>query len=316
MDNYTLRDVTFVIVQFYACATVYLTTQAARTSLLISLLAGALVSLAVTEWTPSVFSTMVVPFLVGSLPGLCLGEILLTVFDRFESRADAASTDAAHAGGSASLAGCCHVTETMRLAPVTFMAGVVIQLCLLILPLAVSSEALPWVVFLHAGLLLVLNVGIGLVLRRIHLVYARAWIMFGLLTTVGCGIMLCGVAFTSIFWAFVIYIFVVFITGLAAFVAAPFTSADVRAAMTNVAHSANGYGHEPAAPSAPVSAMPSISSGGGGGYDRVSSGPAAYVPLPDSPAAYALTNDGKTDHAERSVLNFFSFFNAANTSHQ
>jgi hypothetical protein len=230
MDAYMVRDVTFIVVQFYACATLHLSTQASRLALLASVLAGAFLSLIVSEWTPTIFSAIIIPVLLGALPGLVLGEILLTVFDRFAAQHEVEVQLPSR--GRALM--CCQSTEIMRVAPVTLVAGVLAQLLLFILPLSVTSTALQWVVFLYASILLVLNMTVALVLRRFNAIYARAWLIFGMLNVVGCTCIMTTIAFGTTFWSLIVYACVAVLTMLASFAVAPFTSNDVREAMESM----------------------------------------------------------------------------------
>lgn len=89
------RDTHFVLQQAAVAATVSLATQSPLQALLAAVLASAVASLFASEWSPSVFSAVLVPIAVGGLPGAFLvGPIVGAAFDYYgKMRAPPASDE-------------------------------------------------------------------------------------------------------------------------------------------------------------------------------------------------------------------------------
>jgi hypothetical protein len=328
MDTYSVRDVTFVVFQFFVAASFQVVTQAQRLALLLTLLAATLVSFVVTAWTPTIFSALFLPFFIGALPGTLLGEFLVSVFDRFTSYHAPSPGDPA-AGATPVLMdpgrgiGCMRSIDVPRFAPATLFVAVLVLLPLFVLPLAISDDNLPWAIYLFAALATLVYAGAGLLVRRVSHPYSRAWLILSILTGINYVVMLSFITFTTTFWAYLVYVTCIVLDAVVVLSIAPCASGDVQAALSTITSSMTAPAS--AAP-VPVSAMPALSSsntnytrpqytvagssvalGNGRGGDE---GATISIPLGNSAApgsTYMLTPEQDTAPAsDNKLFDFFS----------
>lgn len=312
MDAYTTRDVTFIVFHFFTAAALQVATQAHRLSLLLTLLGAALVALVVTEWTPTVFSVIVLPFFVGSLPGTLLGEFIVSVFDRFRSYHASATSDALEETGRG--LGCIRVVDAPRFAPATLIAGTFVATILFTLPVAVSADAFTWVLFLHAGLTFAIYGGAAFAVRAASEAYARAWLILGALVLVNYVILFSFVAFTTLFWSLLVYTTCIVLDAIVVLAIAPCTSGDVQGALSSLSSTFGRHTDAPVTTAAPVApsytpmARPNYTvTGSGVTLASVSSSAPVSIPMPKSDV-YEMT--AEPPHAQPPTPNFFEIFSA------
>ena len=244
MDAYVVRDVTFVVFQFFVAASLQVATQAQRLSLILTLIAATLVSFGVTAWTPSIFSVIFLAFFIGALPGTLLGEFIVSVFDRFtgyhaspgnDSRSSTTAPPWAVDSGRG--LGCMRVVDVPRFAPATLFVSVVCLVPLFMLPMAVSDDNLAWAIYVFAAAATVVYTAAGLLVRRVSHPHSRAWLILSILAGVNYVVMLSFIAFTSIFWSYLAYFTCIVLDAVVVLSIAPCASGDVQAALSSITNS-------------------------------------------------------------------------------
>lgn len=333
------RDVTFVVFQFFVAASLQVVTQAQRLTLLLTLIATALVSFGVTAWTPSIFSALFLPFFIGALPGTLLGEFIVSVFDRFTGYHANDANDAAVAldagGGPAAIVdprrgiGCIRIVDAPRFAPATLFVSVLCLVPLFMLPLAVSDDNLAWAIYVFAAVASVVYAAAGLLVRRVSHAHSRAWLILSILAGTNYVVMLSFIAFTGVFWSYLVYFTCIVLDAVIVLSIAPCASGDVQAALSSISGSIEtpAYVDNVPTPVGPSNSRPtygvtgssvSIKHGNNGNNngDANISIPSPYTSLPSGGGGgggtnnnnnYTLTPEGDTAPAtDNKLFDFFS----------
>lgn len=312
-----VRLVQLVVLQLFITPVLFLILRVRLPVLFFMLLITSLVALtASTDWTPSVFTAVLLPFAVGSLPGLLLGAVILNAFDHLR-------------GEEGETTGTLSTPADMRR---LVMLGLFLLLIgLHILVVAVNASALVAVSLVHSFGAIPIFVAFFLINRNAPLT-RRAWAVYGGVYMVGTLVTALVMIFTaSLFWTFLFIALYYCIALLAVFVSTMIASNDVRAALFNLAS-----GTTTASTPLPTAGIPNVPSNvaashvfdgryesavpaaatvvNGNPYMPVSSGPSTQMgggpsPMASSTAAATATLNSVKQSTE---FDLFSFFGSNN----